>query len=131
MLFKLGENKVDIDVKATEKLYMELMEADKQCFCVSCRNYNARLRRISNTAADFFSSMGVNPAKASRVWAYLPGDLPHTQRYWCVLPLVYGTFDVSVEDSYETIEDGLMACFAMVEGEVALVLDWRLRWVSP
>ncbi len=131
MFFTLGENSVDIDVKATEEIYEDRIEAFRQCFCSSCRNYQERIRRIDAKLAMFFSSLGVDPAKPDVVWAYLPGEQPATQQYACIFPLVYTDAQIMTERSLVEIEPGLLAGFELREGKAVLALDWTMRWVYP
>ncbi len=129
LLFQLGENSVDVDVSATRALYRQRNDIYKLCYCPSCRNYEESMRRLDKSTAAFFRKMGVAPERPEEAWAYLPGEEQGTQHYWCLFPLVQSFADIKTPQSFQRIEDGLLAGFEERDGQVYLVLDWVLNWV--
>ena len=130
MFFNLGKNSAHVDVEATKALYKDRNHINTNCCCPSCRNYVEKIRRTDKPIARFFSEIGVDPVKAESVWAYLPGDIPFTQRYHCVFPIVCTQYKIKEEDNFASITEGFMAGFAEDEGKAFLVVDWTLPWTS-
>lgn len=130
MLFSLGGNTVDVDIEKTEELYKRLPYVWCQCQCPACRNFEERVTAMRVDRFKPFREMGVDLLKCQYLWAYEPGDKPSTQKYCVRYPLVCKAVDFEDGRGWELFEKELLACFALEDNEICLVLDWTLKWGS-
>lgn len=128
MLFELAGNTVDIDIEKTKAMYIKLPYVWQQCICSACRNFEERLSAMKGERFKLFHEMGINLAKCQYLWAYEPGEKPSTQKYCLRYPLAGKAVELDENSGWETIEKGLLARFAVFEGELSLILDWELKW---
>lgn len=63
-----GDIVLNVDIERTRAFYAAAPPLRDVCSCGGCRNYEAAVGSLPKTVAEFFSSLGIDPAKPCEVY---------------------------------------------------------------
>ncbi len=80
MRLTLSPYTLDVNADRNRAFYRKMLPITGNCSCAGCRNYAAYAKRLPAELADFFSALGVDPAKPFD--AFMNGPHPDGTIYY-------------------------------------------------